>query len=474
MLSQRLRAQGYEVEDAADPATGADMALSSPPAAFVADLWMPSISGLQLCRLLRSEPATADVAVILCGDVDDPQNRYWADRAGADAYVAKHRTGDLVRALGRTIKAPKGDDAFFFQLGGGKVDIRDRIARHIDAALFESIIASEVRSLAASGTFERMFDLLAQFMSQMSRYRWLAVSMMSSGQLALHHHPRTAALAEEEARTALGLTPASAVSRVEDEDAFDGDRAAPPVVRDIPFGDSHVGRIALSPLTPGDVTAAEKLVALVARELGGPLRMTSLVDESQRLASTDALTGLTNRRAFSNIVRLELARSRRHNYPLSLLLLDIDHFKQITDGHGHAMGDRVLASIGALLGKVARQTDVAARWGGEEFVVALLSTPLAGAAVVAERVREAIESMVVVNAASERVHVTASVGLVELAAGESLESFVARADHAMYASKADGRNRLTIGKGAADEPPALEAGEALNGLPAPDRAHPGG
>jgi two-component system cell cycle response regulator len=432
----------------------------------------PSISGLQLCRLLRSEPATANVAVILCGDIDDPQNRYWADRAGADAYVPKHRTGDLVRALGRTIKPAKEDDGFFFQLGGGKVDIRDRIARHIDAALFESIIAAEVRSLAASGTFERMFDLLAQFMSQMSRYRWLAVSTEKSGQLALHHHSRTAALAEEEARTALGLSVGSAVSRVEDEDALDGDRAAPPVVRDILFGDSHVGRIALSPLTPSDVGAAEKLVALVARELGGPLRMTSLMDESQRLASTDALTGLTNRRAFTNIVKLELARSRRHGYPLSLLLLDIDHFKQINDGHGHGVGDRVLAAIGGLLGKVSRQTDVAARWGGEEFVVALLSTAAGGAAVVAERIREAIESMVVVNDVSARVPVTASIGLVQLEGSESMESFVARADRAMYASKAAGRNRLTIGGGAAAEPPALEAGEGVNGTHSPDRAYP--
>jgi two-component system cell cycle response regulator len=79
----RLSAQGYAVEAAADPGTGADMALASPPAAVVADLWMPSISGVQLCRLLKAEPATMHVPVVLRGDNDDPRSRFWAERAGA-------------------------------------------------------------------------------------------------------------------------------------------------------------------------------------------------------------------------------------------------------------------------------------------------------------------------------------------------------------------------------------------------------
>ena len=149
------------VEESADPAAGAHMALSAPPAAVVADLWMPSISGVQLCRLLRSEPATADVPVVLCGDTDEPRHRFWADRAGANAYVPKHRTGDLVRALSRALIAVPAGDGFFFQLGGGTMDVRDRIARHLDEALFDSVIAAEVRALAACGAFDRLFDLFA-------------------------------------------------------------------------------------------------------------------------------------------------------------------------------------------------------------------------------------------------------------------------------------------------------------------------
>lgn len=83
VMVRRLSAQGYAVEAAADPMSGADMALSAPPAAVIADFWVPGISGIQLCRLLRTEPATADVPVILRGDDDDPRSRFWAERAGA-------------------------------------------------------------------------------------------------------------------------------------------------------------------------------------------------------------------------------------------------------------------------------------------------------------------------------------------------------------------------------------------------------
>jgi len=113
VLTARLRAQGYEVEPVPDGASGADMALSSPPAAVISDLWLPSISGVQICRLLRSEPATAEVPVILRGERDDPKSRFWAERAGAVAYVAKGRMGDLVRALAKATAAARSGDGFF-------------------------------------------------------------------------------------------------------------------------------------------------------------------------------------------------------------------------------------------------------------------------------------------------------------------------------------------------------------------------
>ncbi|HEY6882400.1 MAG TPA: response regulator, partial [Polyangiales bacterium] len=219
VLAARLRSQGYDVEPVPDGATGADIALAAPPSAVISDLWLPSISGVQICRLLRSEPATAEVPVILRGERDDPRSRFWAERAGAVAYVAKGRMGDLVRALAKACSAARSNDGFFMQLSGGTIDIRDRIAQHLDAALFDSVIASEVRALANAGEFPRMFDQLSQLLSQLSAYRWLALSTPAPEHFGLHCHPKLAAQAEREARSALSLgnVPMLAVT---DEDAL--------------------------------------------------------------------------------------------------------------------------------------------------------------------------------------------------------------------------------------------------------------
>ncbi len=113
--------------------------------------------------------------IVLRGLTRRPRNRFWAERAGASAYVPKGRMGDLVRALSRAIATRPVDDGFFTQLNGGSLDIRDRIARHLDAALFESVVAAEVRALAISGSFDRLFDLFSQFLTQVLSYRWVAI-----------------------------------------------------------------------------------------------------------------------------------------------------------------------------------------------------------------------------------------------------------------------------------------------------------
>jgi two-component system cell cycle response regulator len=443
IAARRLRAQGYVVEDTSDGAVGADLALRAPPAAVVADLWMPSISGVQLCRLLRSEPATAEVPVILCGERDDPRNRFWAERAGAAAYVTKGRTAELVGALMRAIAGAAKTDGFFVQLSGGSLDIRDRLARHLDTALFESVIAAELRALASADSFDKLFDRLAQFMSQVTRYRWIALSTAAPARFAIHHHPSQRAAAEREARGALRLPEATTASPIEDEDAVPDLVGPPPIVCDVPFAHVPVARFACGTSSAYEADT-RSLVAIVERELGGAVKIATLIEESQRLAATDALTGLMNRRAFAAVMGAEVARSQRHGYPLSVLLLDIDHFKQINDRRGHAAGDRVLAALGDLLRLRMRRSDLAARWGGEEFIVACTSTDGAGSGVAAERLRLAIEEMAVHDEAGERIHVTASIGAAMWRAGEALEGLVDRADRAMYSSKASGRNRVTV------------------------------
>ncbi len=438
--ARRLRSQGYAVQEAKDGATGADEALASPPAAIVAELWMPSVSGVQLCRLMKSEPATCDVPVVLCGD-EDPRSRFWAERAGA-AYVVNGRTGELMRALDKAIAARAQEESFFTQISDGSLGIRDRIARQLDEALFDAVIGSEIRALASAGSMDRLFDRFAQLMSQITRYRYLALAV--GKHLAIHHHPLNAATVIDEARAVLGLDRNVAVSALADEDASacaDGPIPSSCVVK---FADTAVATFAIAPCASHAADVAT-LAAIVSRELGGALKITSLIEESRLAASTDTLTGLANRRAFSAWMASEMARFQRYGHPLSVLLIDVDHFKRVNDEHGHAAGDHVLAAIGDVLRFHVRNTDIAARWGGEEFIVVYTSTDTAGGATAAERLRALIESSDV-RFDGKSIPVTVSVGLAGACEGESIDELVDRADKAMYESKVAGRNRLTVSR----------------------------
>ena len=159
-------------------------------------------------------------------------------------------------------------------------------------------------------------------------------------------------------------------------------------------------------------------------------------------AMTDELTGLANNRHFRVWIEQETARLGRFGGELSLVMLDIDNFKQVNDVHGHLQGDDVLETIGRVMRIESRGVDESARYGGEEFVLALPETPKQGAVEVAERVRERIEATEVpgVNG-NAPVRVTASIGVATMPAdGTDPQSLVAAADTALYAAKRAGRN----------------------------------
>lgn len=438
ILAGRLRMQGYRVEAVSGPIAAAESALGSPPTLLIADLWMPGVSGVQLCRLLRSEPGTRDVPVVLRGDGDAPRNRFWAERAGAVAYVPKGRMGELVRSLARAIQNREANDGFFFQIDPESVDIRERISELLDNALFESVLAAECRALANSETFARLFDLFTQFLTQVTTYRWMAILLHEKQVFALHTNPDMRAYDEAEARDALGVPDLPVGVIVEDDDAS-GDASGPePISRQITFGDHSIGTIVMAPVIAGP--REETLMNLVASEIGGPIRMSLLIEDAQRLASFDPLTGTMNRRALGAQMDRALTEGGAGT-TFSVLLLDVDHFKQINDNRGHAIGDRVLESLGQLLLSVCRGCAVG-RWGGEEFVVVYRQLAEPAAAERAENLREAIEALVVLDDAGERVPVTASIGVSARLNSEAFETVLERADSAMYSAKVSGRNRV--------------------------------
>jgi diguanylate cyclase len=175
-------------------------------------------------------------------------------------------------------------------------------------------------------------------------------------------------------------------------------------------------------------------------------------------AQIDGLTGLLNRRAFDDRINAVLSDVRDNGVGigLCLVMMDIDHFKMLNDSYGHVFGDRVIRTIGELLKATVKGQDVVARYGGEEFALLLPETPLAGAKVVAERVREAVAHSRIRRLNSEETVgcITISAGIANYYAGEAVATFVDRADAALYASKAQGRNRVTVAPEAMKAPAA--------------------
>lgn len=177
-------------------------------------------------------------------------------------------------------------------------------------------------------------------------------------------------------------------------------------------------------------------------------------EETTRLATTDPLTGVFNRRTFIELAEQELARARRSAAPLSLMMLDLDHFKRVNDTYGHLVGDQVLVAFTRLVRECVRRGDLVVRYGGEEFCVLLPGTALAAAAALAERIRATTTARMLTPLP---FRITVSIGLTACAGGAhvGLDELLARADEALYRAKDEGRNRVVtldpIEHGAAEQ-----------------------
>ncbi|MNT37363.1 Phytochrome-like protein cph2 [compost metagenome] len=166
-------------------------------------------------------------------------------------------------------------------------------------------------------------------------------------------------------------------------------------------------------------------------------------DKLEKLSLTDGLTGIANRRRFDQTLQLEWQRAARNHQGLALLIIDIDFFKSLNDTFGHPYGDACLVRIAAALhSALPRASDLAARFGGEEFAAILPATDGDGALAVAHKMQEAIAAAAIVHAPSRGGLVTASIGLALSDAGQTPEQLLAAADQALYRAKQNGRNRV--------------------------------
>ena len=194
---------------------------------------------------------------------------------------------------------------------------------------------------------------------------------------------------------------------------------------------------------------ARNLIILLSRRMRGSNATISdsvtRQHEYRRTSVIDELTGLHNRRWMRDILDRQMKRSQMNNEPLSLLMLDIDHFKKVNDNFGHLAGDQVIRAVAQKMMINVRPTDLLVRFGGEEFIIVLPMTDLAGARIVAERICRSVRQAQIVDGVGNRLPpVTISIGIAQMTEDESQDSLIERADQVMYKAKNNGRDRVEV------------------------------
>ena len=170
-----------------------------------------------------------------------------------------------------------------------------------------------------------------------------------------------------------------------------------------------------------------------------------LIKNLNHLSTTDSLTGLLNRRALNDILRHEIDRACRYDTDLSLIICDIDRFKAINDTYGHTAGDQALRTVAETLKNALRRADIPGRYGGDEFMVILPETPLAGAKSLAEKIRVAVHEQTLELPGNNRVRLSLSLGVASCCSPhDNIDTFVTLADTALYSAKQSGRNRVSV------------------------------
>jgi diguanylate cyclase (GGDEF)-like protein len=294
------------------------------------------------------------------------------------------------------------------------------------------------------GAFNRMATQLQQQVSELrtERRRSHEATARLGQALGATHDPTQ--LLQVVAQTAVEATGASgAVVRTRTGEVLEaGEPGSPEVTFPLRSRKSDFGSLVLSgsKLDADQIETARALASQAAVALENA-RLHRLVE---RQALVDGLTGLANRRSLDETLGTELARAGRLGHELCLVLADLDHFKRVNDEHGHLAGDDVLRAFAQTLAETVRETDVAGRWGGEEFALVLVGVGVAGGVELAERARRAIAARIIDTGAGP-LRVTASFGVAACTGGATIEELTAAADEALYEAKNGGRDQVVGG-----------------------------
>ena len=437
LLTARLAAEYYEVTSVESGAAALAILAAQPVDLVLLDVMMPGLDGFEVCRRIKTSPQLMHVPVVLITALDQPEDRLAGLEAGADDFLTKP-VGDLalmsrVRSLTRLKRITdelRNRAETAMQLVGGEMEMLRQLATTAGSRTLAYIeTEAEGRSIARRLRDETELTVVTEPEALLQAAGGADVIMID---LAAERNDPLRLISQLRSAEATRLLPILALAEAGDEA-----KAA----RALELGaNDYVSR----PIDRNEL-AARLRTQLRRKRYDEGLRQS--LQQTIELAVTDPLTGLHNRR-FLDIHLARAAGGADAADGFALALFDIDHFKRINDGFGHDAGDAVLKEFGRRLKTAIRASDLACRFGGEEFAVLMPGADADTAAAVSERIRQAVgEAAFAV--AGEQLTVTVSAG-VAVAAGafEPRETLLKRADAALYEAKRGGRNRIGMAEAA--------------------------
>jgi two-component system cell cycle response regulator len=461
MIEKMLVTAGYDVITARDGLEAIEKAVLEDVRMIILDVMMPRMNGYQACRLLKSDPLTRDLPVVILTSRDQAGDRFWGLETGADYYITKdsepHRILDLVKnILGADAPLARPRPA---EGQRSNVDILSRVNDLLDRKLYEATILSEIGRVARNLVhFDETFTSVMSLAARVVDFTVGAMAFVEGDELdvvlMVHRHASTAVIEEVKAlllaaivreRKGAGMTrmqarlfaPASDAGGPE-EHALGGFASFPVVTNDRLVGLLALGGKAIARQAPEGAA----FLSQVANQAYTVMENSRLFERVRDLSIRDGVTDLYNHRHIMELVRGEFDLVARHHDAFSVLMIDIDHFKRVNDEHGHPAGDVVLREVAQVIEDCLRTIDDVGRYGGEEFVVLLPRTTHDEAMQTAERVRSEVAAHVF-HPPGLTLQITVSIGvatapspMADTAAAASHE-----ADKALYRAQSAGRNR---------------------------------
>jgi two-component system, cell cycle response regulator len=436
LLEAKLSAEYFDVVTASNGVEALAICARAECDMVLLDVMMPDMDGFEVCRRLKSNPATHFIPVVMVTALDSAADRVRGLEAGADDFLTKPVSDVVLIARVRSLTRLKmmTDELRMRAITSLEIGIQSPARNAVtDSGKGGRILLVDDRPysyerLAPVLSTEHTVDLEinpagALFRAAEGNYDLLIVS------LGLDNYDGLRLCSQVRSLERTRHVPILAISDAQNNSQL---------LRGLEIG---VNDYLLRPVDKNELLARARTQIRKRRYTD---RLRDSMQNSIEMAITDALTGLHNRRYLETHLATLAEQASVRAKPLALMMLDIDYFKSINDSHGHDAGDDVLREFAIRVRTSIRGIDLACRYGGEEFVIVMPETDLHVAGMVAERLRNAIAGEpFAVNKASKRIHVTISIGLTTLEAkDETVGDLLKRADTALYRAKHDGRNRV--------------------------------